>query len=57
MNDKKLKSLIEHLNKLKIKASEEVPAKHRSHPETYKAFLRKEITSTEKAIDAGRLNK
>lgn len=50
MNNK-LKNLEKHLQEVKNKLSEQTPAKHKSHPETYKNFLTNEVKLTQNTIN------
>jgi len=55
-NDK-LNSLLKYAEDTKNRLeSEAIPAKHASHPEAYKAYLRRELEVVTRKIDGIRMN-
>jgi hypothetical protein len=55
MDKDKLLKAIKYLDLLKDKMGSSTPKKHLSRPDTYKLFLEKEISATQKKIDALKL--
>jgi hypothetical protein len=56
MNNEKLITLSKYLEDLKNRLSGAVPPKHANHPETYKNFLRNEISAANKKLEEIKLS-
>lgn len=55
MNKEKLISLNKYLQELANRLASPVTKKHDRHPETYKQFLKNEISSVQKKLDDAKL--
>lgn len=55
MKDSKLKQLVKYQEVIKQKLEDSTPAKHSSHPETYKAYLANEMRIVTDQINAIKL--
>lgn len=47
----KIASLTKYINEHKSKLTSPVPEKHKNHPESYKDYLKLEITKAQRTID------
>jgi hypothetical protein len=56
MNKEKLKSLQKYLDNLNNRLTAPLPEKHKAHPAPYLRFLRVEIDTLVKQIDAAKMD-
>jgi hypothetical protein len=55
MTKEKKEALMRYQALIRNKMSEPTPVKHKSHPETYKAFLARELRVVTEQLEADRL--
>lgn len=55
MNKDRLNSLLKYATGLKDRLDAPIPEKHKGHPESYKNFLKHEISLAERKIEALKL--
>lgn len=55
MSKEATKKLTKYLELLKNKIEQPIPAKHVNHPESYLAFLHKDLKATQAKLDALKL--
>ena len=56
MTKEKKEKLVKYLNGLKSRLEDGIPNKHKDHPETFLAFLKREIRVVEAQLEAARLD-
>lgn len=55
MTKEKLSKLVKYVKDLTERLNSELPTKHKDRGDTFKAFLRKEIASTGRTIEAAKM--
>jgi len=55
MNKDKLLKLEKYLSQMQDKLNSPIPPKHANHPESYKQFLRNEISTVKTKIESAKL--